>query len=820
IKREMIRLNINLLGISELHWKDNGHFKLDDVSVYYSGHQELRRNGVALIAHKNIAHAVKSYTTISDCIMAIRICGNPLNVMVLQVYVPTTDAPEDESERFYAKIEEALEQVPKKDIIYIMGDFNAKVGSQEEANIIGRCGLGERKEAGDGLVQFCHENHLRVSNTWFMQPKCRLYTWTAPNGQRCNQIDYILCSQCWKSHKTFPGADCGSDHELLVATIKVKFCNIKKNAPSKRFDVSKVPVSYAVTVRNRFELLGNEDKQLDELWQEFQSTIIKTTQEHIPYKKLEKRTETIKIADQRRTAEATGDQDEAWRLNTEFQRAARKDKEAYWEQRCKQMEEECRKGHTRNLFAQVKKIRTSFTTHKGAIKNKKAMHQKQMAEYTEELYASTSDLEPPHDDPVEMEPAFLDEEVVWALKKLPNNKAPGIDCIPAEMLRPVPPVAIKAICQKIWETNSRPKDWKRSVFISLPKKDDARDCCSYRTITLIPHASKVLLKIIQQGLCPIIEAELPDSQAVFKRGCGTSDHITNLRWIMEKCHEHQKNIIEHDKLWKALQELGVPAHLIQLIRDQEATVRTQHGDTEWFKIEKGVQQGYILSPFLFNLYSEMIMRKLDLEESEIGVKIGGRNINNLCYADDTTLLAETEDGLEYLILRIKKESEKMGLHLNIKNTKIMTTAGKGAVKITINSEEIKCVKGFCFLGSIFDQTGDCGPEIRRRIELGRSAIMSMHQIWKSKDISFTTKCKMVHAIVFPTSMYGCESWTLKKADRKRMDPFELWCWRRLLRIPWTARVSNKEVLEHIKPEISLAGKVTRLQFTYFGQVMR
>nr|XP_015199947.1 PREDICTED: uncharacterized protein LOC107077054 [Lepisosteus oculatus] len=171
-----------------------------------------------------------------------------------------------------------------------------------------------------------------------------------------------------------------------------------------------------------------------------------------------------------------------------------------------------------------------------------AMHQKQMAEYTEELYASTSDLEPPHDDPVEMEPAFLDEEVVWALKKLPNNKAPGIDCIPAEMLRPVPPVAIKAICQKIWETNSRPKDWKRSVFISLPKKDDARDCCSYRTITLIPHASKVLLKIIQQGLCPIIEAELPDSQAVFKRGCGTSDHITNLRWIMEKCHEHQKNI--------------------------------------------------------------------------------------------------------------------------------------------------------------------------------------------------------------------------------------------------------------------------------------
>nr|XP_015209863.1 PREDICTED: craniofacial development protein 2-like [Lepisosteus oculatus] len=369
IKREMIRLNIDLLGISELHRKDNGHFQLDDFSVYYSGHQELRRNGVALIAHKNIAHAVESYTIFSDRIVAICICGKPLNVTVLQVYAPTTDAPEDESERFYTKIEEALEQVPKKDIIYIMGDFNAKVGSQEEANIIGRCGLGERNKAGDSLVKFCHENHFRVSNTWFMQPKHCLYTWTAPNGQHRNQIDYILCSQRWKSSvltiKTFHGADCGSDHELLVTTFK----------------------------------------------------------EHIPYKKLEKRSkwlsaETIKVADQRRAAKATGDRDEARRLNAEFQRAARKDKEAYWDQRCKQMEEDCRKGHTRNLFAPVKKIRTYFTARKGAIKdkNRKVLTGQQCIrsrwrEYTEELYASTSDPETPHDIPVKMEPAILDEEV-------------------------------------------------------------------------------------------------------------------------------------------------------------------------------------------------------------------------------------------------------------------------------------------------------------------------------------------------------------------------------------------------------------------------
>jgi hypothetical protein len=438
---------------------------------------------------------------------------------------------------------------------------------------------------------------------------------------------------------------------------------------------------------------------------------------------------------------------------------------------------------------------------------------------------------------VEPEPTILSEEVVWAMKQLSNNKAPGTYNIPVEMLRHIPTAALTSLCQKIWKTSMWPREWKRSVFIPLTKKGDAKDCSNYRTIALIPHASKVLLKIIQQRLRPIIEAELPDTQAGFRRGRGTRDHIANLRWIMEKSREYQKDVymcfidyskafdcIDHDKLWKALNELGVPPHLIQLIRslytDQVATVRTQHGDTEWFRIGKGVRQGCILSPFLFNLYAEVIMRKLELDESKIGVKIGGRNINNLRYADDTTLLAETVDGIKDLIIKVKEESEKMGLYLNIKKTKILTTAANGAVKITINNEEIECVQKFIFLGSVIDRSGKCSTEIKRRIALGRSAMLSMHQIWKSKDISLKTKSRLVSAIVFPIFTYGCESWTLKKADQSKIDAFELWCWRRLLRIPWTAGVTNKGVLERIKPDMSLVGKIIKLRLTYFGHVMR
>lgn len=854
VKQEMDRLQVDILGISELHWTGNGYFHSDEYTVFYSGHDNVRRSGVAFIANKKTARVVESSREISDRIMTIRLRGKPLNITIVQVYAPTTDTDDDVIESFYADVQKVIDGLPKKDILYILGDFNAKIGNQPEVNIAGSHGLGERNEAGDRLIQFCQENRLRITNTWFMQPKRRLYTWTSPNGIHRNQIDYILCSHRWRSSvvavKTYPGADCGSDHELLVAKIRIKFCNTKICTPPKRFDVSKVPLSYTIEVRNRFELLDISEKQPEELWGEIRSMITETARQHVTWKKPEKRRnwlseETLRIADQRRAAKIAGNKDEVRRLNADFQRAARKDKEKDWNERCKQLEKDFKNGHTRNFFAQVKRARTPFIAQKGTIKDKNGVElsdqqsiRDRWREYTKDLYSCN--VEPgtsPAKEPLELEPPVMEAEVARAVKQLAKNKAPGIDCIPAELLYSVPLKIITTLCQSIWESCTWPQDWKRSVFIPLPKKGDARDCCNYRTIALIPHASKILLKIIQERLRPTIEAELPKEQAGFRRGRGTRDHIANLRWIMEKTREYQKKIymcfidyskafdcVEHDKLWKALQELGVSAHLIRLIRSlyegQEATVRTTYGDTDWFEISKGVRQGCILSPFLFNLYAELIMRRAELGESEVGVKIGGKNINNLRYADDTTLLAESKKGLEELITKIKTESEKMGLYLNIKKTKIMATTSSGKIKIKIDDEEIECVQDFVFLGSKIDLNGESSCEIKRRIALGRTALISMGNIWKNKDIGIATKRRLIQAIVFPITMYGCESWTVKKADRRRIDAFELWCWRKLLRIPWTARVTNKEVLERIRPEISLEGKMTRLRLTYFGHVMR
>ena len=249
-------------------------------------------------------------------------------------------------------------------------------------------------------------------------------------------------------------------------------------------------------------------------------------------------------------------------------------------------------------------------------------------------------------------------------------------------------------------------------IIPIPRKGNAKECSNYHTIALIPHASKVMLKILQARLQQNVNCELPDVQAGFRKGRGTRDQLANIRWIIKKAREFQKNIyfcfidyakafdcVDHNKLWTILQEMGIPDHLTCLLRnlyaDQEATVRTGHGSTDFFQIGKGVHQGCILSPCLFNFCAEYIMRNAVLEEAQAGIKIVRRNINNLRYADNTTLMAESEEELKSLLMKVKEESEKVGL--NIQKMKIM--ASGPITSWEIDGETVQTVSDFIFRGS-------------------------------------------------------------------------------------------------------------------------
>ena len=259
--------------------------------------------------------------------------------------------------------------------------------------------------------------------------------------------------------------------------------------------------------------------------------------------------------------------------------------------------------------------------------------------------------------------------------------------------------------------------------------------------------------------------------------------------------------------------MGIPDHLICLLRNlyaaQEATVKTGHGTTDWFQIGKGVHQSCILSPCLFNFYAEYIMRNAGLEEAQAGIKIAGRNINNLRYADDTTLMVESEEELKSLLMKVKKEIEKVGLKLNIQKLKIM--ASGSITSWEIDGETVDTVSDFIFGGSKITADGDCSHEIKRYLLLGRKIMTNLDSIFKSRDITLPTTVCLVKAMNFPVVMYGCESWTVKKAEHQRTKSFELWCWRRLFRVPWTARKSNQPILKEISPGCSLEGLMLYLK---------
>ena len=193
------------------------------------------------------------------------------------------------------------------------------------------------------------------------------------------------------------------------------------------------------------------------------------------------------------------------------------------------------------------------------------------------------------------------------------------------------------------------------------------------------------------------------------------------------------------------------------------------------------------------------MRNAGLEEAQAGIKIAERNINNLRYSDDTTLMAESEEELKSLLMKVKEESDKVGLKLNIQKTKIM--ASSPITSWEIDGETVETVSDFIFWGSNITADDDCSHEIKICLLLGRKVMTNLNSILKSRDITSPTKVRLVKAMVFPVVMYGCESWTVRKAESRRIDAFELWCWRRLLRVPWTARRSNQSILKEIGPGV-------------------
>jgi exonuclease III len=870
VKAEMKRYGLNVLGLSEVRWKDGGDFESDGYRIVYAGGVECQR-GVGVILDGETARRVVSVEAFEDRIIVVKIQGLPVDTVIVQVYMPTSEHLDEEVELLYEQLEEILAKQKGSDNIVMMGDWNAVVGEGREGMEVGEFGLGNRNDRGEKLVEFCQRNKLVVTNTWFQQEKRRRYTWKKPGDTGRFQIDYLLVKQRFrnsvKSSWSYPGADADSDHNLVIMKMNVKLKKLKKGSIQRKWNMDRLKLNEKSFCKDVEENVENgQSSTVEEKWRQLKSAITESAVKNIGYSKgrVAKKpwitTSMLDKMEERRMWKSRNSEEgrkNYRKLNNELRRETEKAKEEWWNNECKELEDLDQRGRSDLVYSKVRKLTESKKSgsRSVSIKDKDGRLltdpeeiRKRWLEYVELLYDKKGK---PEKNSMEVEdekyvcgddkgPSVLKSEIMTAIKEMKKNKAVGVDGIPAEFLKSLGENATQELielCMEMYEQGIWPEDFTKVVMIPLQKKANAVECEDYRTISLISHASKIMLKVLTRRIDYKVKDFLGQNQFGFRKGCGTRDAIGVMRVLCERNLEYGNDVyicfvdfekafdrINWVKMMEILKSLKIDwkdrRMITELYMKQEAVIRVANGDSEPGVIGRGVRQGCPLSPLLFSIYAEAMMLEA-MEDIEEGVRVGGQLIKDVRFADDQGMVASTEKGLQELMNGLSVCAARYGMKINVKKTKTMVVSrtGGGHVHILVDGQVVEQVKKFKYLGSMITEEGRSIDDVKIRIAMAKVAFNKRKELL-TKNMSKAVKKKMVKALVWPVALYGCETWTMKKEERDRLNAFEMWVWRRMEKISWKDRVTNEQVLSRVGEERSLVESIVKRKKNWIGHVVR
>lgn len=805
-----------------------------------------------------------------------------VNLNIIQCYAPTNDSDDEINSAFYERLQSIIDRNSARDVNILMGDLNAKVGNDNTGyeEIMGKHGLGDMNENGERLADLCAINSLVIGGTVFPHKNIHKATWVSPDHTTENQIDHIcICKKFRRSLlnvRVKRGADVASDHHLLVAKIKLK---LKKNiAPTTKKRTlyhtgslrnQKILEEFQVEIKNRYQVLQDqiEDEQnIDEIWEGVKQTMNTTCQQILGPKKhqhkewiSEETMDKIKERKKRkadvnnsRTRSGKGKaQKEFNAANKVTKKSIREDRRKYVDDLAEEAERASQEGNMKQLYDTTKKLSGKYNRPERPVKDKEGNqlvgeeNQKQRwVEHFEELLNR-----PPPSNPPQILPAENDldidcnppsrEEIRQAIKQLKNGKASGPDNIPAEALKADIETTVNMLYPlfiQIWNEEKIPVEWKEGYLIKLPKKGDLTNCNNYRGIMLLSVPGKVFNRIILNRMREKVDPKLRDQQAGFRKGRSCTDQISTLRIILEQSSEWNSSLyitfidyekafdsVDRETIWNLLRHYGVPSKIVNIIRSsyEGFNCRVIHGGqlTEPFNVKTGVRQGCLLSPFLFLLAIDWIM-KTSLNRSQNGIQwTPWTQLEDLDFADDIALISHTQQQMQNKINAIAEISSQTGLKVNLKKTKVLRNNTHNIEPIQLDDHPLEDIPKFTYLGSVVDQKGGTDEDVKARIQKARAAFIQLKNIWNSKDLRRYTKIKIFNSNVKAVLLYGAETWRTTFATVKRVQTFTNSCLRRILQVFWPNTISNTELWEETK-QIPVDQELLQRRWRWLGHTLR
>ena len=440
-------------------------------------------------------------------------------------------------------------------------------------------------------------------------------------------------------------------------------------------------------------------------------------------------------------------------------------------------------------------------------------------------------------------------EVRAAIKRLKAGKAAGMDGIAGECIRSGGEALVEWLVRLLngcFESGCVPGDWKSACIVPLYKgKGDTRECGSYRGISLLSVVGKVYGRILIERVIECTDGAIGGEQCGFRKGMSCSDQVFAVRQICEKKLEKHQDVfwafmdlekaydrIDREALWQVLGVYGVGGCVLKGIQSfyvgSSACVRVGSDLSERFEVNVGLRQGCVMSPWLFNVFMDGVVREVNMRTLGRGLGMKERNgseweVSQLLFADDTAMVASTEERLQRLVEEFGAVCERRKLRVNVGKSKVMVCSrggGRARLDVRLNGEVLEEVESFKYLGSVISKGGGVSEDVSQRVNAGAAAYGAMKSIWREKEVGMRVKKGLYESIIVPTVMYGGESWGLRKKEERRLNVMEMNCLRNMCGVSRRDRVRNEEVRRRVGVESELAERVKGRVLSWFGHVER